>query len=141
MVTIKTLLYILFFPIILLWYLIKNGFVVLYYTFILMIDMSKLACYLIIWLFQIIYNIFSKNKIHINFPESSFKETKVKPDKTVKRNYKDEEFEREAELWGLSEEDKRIAKEERMSPADFVEAEERDDDELITDEWEEDKYK
>jgi len=42
---------------------------------------------------------------------------------------------------GLSEEDKRIAKEERMSPADFVEAEERDDDELITDEWEEDKYK
>ena len=88
MVTIKTLLYILFFPIILLWYLIKNGFVVLYYTFILMIDMSKLVCYLIIWLFQIIYNIFSKNKIHINFPKSSFKETKVKPDKTVKRNYK-----------------------------------------------------
>ena len=36
---------------------------------------------------------------------------------------------------------KRIAKEERMSPADFVEAEERDDDELINDEWEEDKYK
>ena len=106
-----------------------------------MIDMSKLVCYLIIWLFQIIYNIFSKNKIHINFPEPSFKETKVKPDKTVKRNYKDEEFERKAELWRLSEEDKRIAKEERMSPADFVEAEERDDDELITDEWEEDKYK
>lgn len=37
--------------------------------------------------------------------------------------------------------DKRITKEERMSPADFIEAEERDDDELITDEWEEDKYK
>ena len=35
---------------------------------------------------------------------------------------------------------KKMAKEERMSPADFVEAEERDDDELITDEWEEDKY-
>ena len=141
MVTIKTLLYILFFPIILLWYLIKNGFVVLYYTFILMIDMSKLVCYLIIWLFQIIYNIFSKNKIHINFPESSFKKTNVKSNKVVKRNYKDEEFDKEAKLWGLSEEDKRIAKEERMSPADFVEAEERDDDELITDEWEEDKYK
>ena len=112
-----------------------------YYIFILMIDMTKLICNLIIWLFQTINNIFSKNKIHINFPESSFKEAKVKPDKTVKRNYKDEEFEREAELWGLSEEDKRIAKEERMIPADFVEAEERDDDELITDEWEEDKYK
>ena len=141
MVTIKTLLYILFFPIILLWYLIKSGFVVLYYTFILIIDMSKLVCYLIIWLFQIIYNIFSKNKIHINFPESSFKKTNVKSNKVVKRNYKDEEFDKEAKLWGLSEEDKRIAKEERMSPADFVEAEERDDDELITDEWEEDKYK
>ena len=47
-----------------------------------------------------------------------------------------DEFERDAKLWNLSEEDKRIAKEERMSPADFIEAEERDDDELITDEWE-----
>lgn len=47
----------------------------------------------------------------------------------------DKEFEREAKLWGLSEEDKRIAKQERMSPADFIEAEERDDDELYTDEW------
>ena len=115
-----------------------------YYIFILMIDMTKLVCNLIIWLFQTIYNIFSKKKIkkiHINFPESSFKKTNVKSNKVVKRNYKDEEFDKEAELWGLSEEDKRIAKEERMSPADFIEAEERDDDELITDEWEEDKYK
>ncbi len=112
-----------------------------YYIFILMIDMAKLVCYFIVWLFQIIYNIFSKKKIHINFPEASFKKTNVKSNKAVKRNYKDEEFDKEAELWGLSEEDKRIAKEERMSPADFVEAEERDDDELITDEWEEDKYK
>lgn len=106
-----------------------------------MIDMAKLVCYFIVWLFQVIYNIFSKKKMHINFPESSFKKTNVKSNKAVKRNYKDEEFDKEAELWGLSEEDKRIAKEERMSPADFVEAEERDDDELITDEWEEDKYK
>lgn len=112
-----------------------------YYIFILMIEITKLFCYFIIWLFQTIYNIFCKKKIHINFPESSFKKTNVKSNKVVKRNCKDEEFEREAELWGLSEEDKRIAKEERMSPADFVEAEERDDDELITDEWEEDKYK
>lgn len=112
-----------------------------YYIFILMIDMTKLVCNLIIWLFQTIYNIFSKKKIHIYFPESSFKKTNVKSNKVVKRNYKDEEFDKEAELWGLSEEDKRIAKEERMSPADFIEAEERADDELITDEWEEDKYK
>lgn len=65
----------------------------------------------------------------------------VKLNKVVKRNYKDEEFDKEVELFGLSEEDKRIAKEERMCPADFIEAEERDDDELITDEWEDDKYK
>lgn len=107
-----------------------------YYIFILMIDMAKLVCYFIVWLFQVIYNTFSKKKIHINFPESSFKKTNVKSNKVVKRNYKDEEFGKEAELWELSEEDKRIAKEERMSPADFIEAEERDDDELITDEWE-----
>lgn len=112
-----------------------------YYIFILMIDMAKLVCYFVVWLFQVIYNIFSKKKMHINFPESSFKKTNVKSNKIVKRNYKDEEFDKEAELWGLSEEDKRIAKKERMSPADFIEAEERDDDELIIDEWEEDKYK
>ena len=112
-----------------------------YYIFILMIEITKLFCYFIIWLFQTINNIFSKKKIHINFPESSFKKTNVKLNKVVKRNYKDEEFDKKAKLWGLTEEDKRIAKEERMSPADFVEGEERDDDELITDEWEEDKYK
>ena len=46
------------------------------------------------------------------------------------------EFDRESKLWGLSEEDKRIAKEERMSPADYIEAEEYDDDNLDLDEWE-----
>ncbi len=49
---------------------------------------------------------------------------------------KDDDFDKQAKLWGLSKEDKRIAKEERMSPADYVEAEENDDDELIKDEWE-----
>lgn len=114
-----------------------------YYIFILMIDVVKLVYYFIVWLFQVIYNIFSKKKMHINFPESSFKKTNVKSNIVVKRNYKDEdeEFDKEAALCGLPEEDKRIAKEEGMSPADFVEAEERDDDELITDEWEEDKHK
>ncbi|MDO4395163.1 MAG: hypothetical protein Q4C23_04270 [Mycoplasmatota bacterium] len=33
-------------------------------------------------------------------------------------------------IWGLSKEDKRIAREERMSDADYIEAEERDDDNL-----------
>lgn len=48
----------------------------------------------------------------------------------------DDEFESEAKLWGLSEEDKKIAKKERMSPADYIEAEEYDDDNLDLDEWE-----
>ena len=37
----------------------------------------------------------------------------VKSNKVAKRNYKDEEFDKEVELFGLSEEDKIIAKEER----------------------------
>lgn len=51
-------------------------------------------------------------------------------------SWKEKEFEKEADLWGLSKEDRRIAKEERMSPAEFVEAEEHNDDELFLDEWE-----
>ena len=51
-------------------------------------------------------------------------------------SYKEVKFNKEADFWGLSKEDRRIAKEERMSPADYIEAEERDDDELFTDEWE-----
>ena len=51
-------------------------------------------------------------------------------------SYKEVKFNKEADLWGLSKEDRRIAKKERMSPADYIEAEERDDDELFTDEWE-----
>ena len=42
-------------------------------------------------------------------------------------------FERESNLWNLSKEDKRIAKEERMSPADYIEAEENNDDNLDID--------
>ena len=39
-------------------------------------------------------------------------------------------FNRESNLWGLSNEDRRIARQERMSPADYIEAEENDDDDL-----------
>ena len=51
---------------------------------------------------------------------------------TNKKNTKSD-FDKEVELWNLSEEDKKIAKEERMSPAEYIEAEERDDDNLDTD--------
>ena len=60
----------------------------------------------------------------------------IQSNKRKIKSWREEQFDREAELWGLSEEDKRIAKEERMTPAEFVEAEEYDDDELILDEWE-----
>ena len=55
---------------------------------------------------------------------------------SIFKSNNESEFEREAKKWGLSKEDKRIAKEERMSPADYIEAEEYDDDNLDLDEWE-----
>lgn len=77
------------------------------------------------------YNKQQKNNIKVN----DYYQEEPQPKKTKKAlSFKEEEFEKEAELWGLSEEDKRIAKEERMTPAEFIEAEERDDDELFTDE-------
>ena len=77
------------------------------------------------------YNKQQKNNIKV------YNYYQVEPQPKKAKNtlsFKEEEFEKEAELWGLSEEDKRIAKEERMTPAEFIEAEERDDDELFTDE-------
>lgn len=77
------------------------------------------------------YNKQQKNNIKVyNYYQEEPQPKKAK--KTL--SFKEEEFEKEAELLGLSEEDKRIAKEERMTPAEFIEAEERDDDELFTDE-------
>lgn len=70
-----------------------------------------------------------------SYEEEPIKIKKKKP-KEKELSWEEKEFEEEADLWGLSEEDRRIAKEERMSPAEFVEAEEYDDDELLLDEWE-----
>ena len=47
-----------------------------------------------------------------------------------KDKYNDEEFEKEADRWGLSKKDREQAKKERMSPSEYIEAEERDDDNL-----------
>lgn len=77
------------------------------------------------------YNKQQKNNIKVyNYYQEEPQPKKAK--KTL--SFKEEEFEKEAELWGLSEEDKRIAKEEKMTSSEFIEAEERDDDELFTDE-------
>ena len=75
---------------------------------------------------------------HFNnsFFSQSINTAKNKSAPPNKLSWKEKQFEKEADLWGLSSEDRRLAKEERMSPADFIEAEERNDDELDTDEWE-----
>jgi len=86
---------------------------------------------MIFWeIIKINFSIFGN--ININNSTNTNSKTPIIKD----NNYKDVEFNKQADLWGLSKEDRRIAKQERMSPADFIEAEERDDDELITDEWE-----
>jgi hypothetical protein len=133
-IIIKLIIYISLLPLLCAWYLIKVVFVLGYY-------MIKLMISAILQIFQIVFNNIRGNKVYYNYSESSPKKEKISKKKEPRKSYKEEQFDKEAELWGLSEEDKRIAKEERMSPADFIEAEERDDDELITDEWEEDKYK
>ncbi len=43
---------------------------------------------------------------------------------------KDNNYTRDNNIWGLSKKDKKVAREERMSDADYIEAEERDDDNL-----------
>ena len=53
---------------------------------------------------------------------------------TFKHKQRTYEYDKENNIWHLSEEDKRIAKEERMTYADYIEAEERDDDNLDNDE-------
>lgn len=78
-----------------------------------------------------IFSLFSKKGgpryVHFNLRDSSNNIS------NKKKKYQKDDFDREADLWGLSKEDRRITKEERMSPAEYVEAEERDDDNLDTD--------
>lgn len=78
-------------------------------------------------------NIDSNN---IKIIDEPVEEIFIKEENKKELSWKEEEFEREADLWGLSKEERRIAKEERMTPAEFIEAEEYDDDELLKDEWE-----
>lgn len=48
---------------------------------------------------------------------------------------KKDKFAKRSNIWGLSKEDEKIAKQERMTPADYIEAEENNDDELLKDDW------
>lgn len=110
----------------------------------ILISIFKLSFYLfyifikvIIIIFECIINhilgLFTNNKKH----HKEIYITKARKDnsknKESTKSYKDIEFDKEAELWRLSKIDKRIVKEERMSPTDYIEAEEYDDDNLDTD--------
>jgi cytochrome c biogenesis protein ResB len=102
----------LFFPLIMAWYFIKFMF------------------YIFIAIIQCILGLLG---VSTSKKSTSHRTTT----KYKKRNNKSKcinlEFDKEANLWGLSEEDRKRAKDERMSPADYIEAEERDNDELIDD--------
>lgn len=127
-------------------YLIFSPFFIAGYLFKFIGYFLYAMIIVMVWGIQIIINLvkffislFSKNNYKPRYVKlSSINEFKNNTSKkTMKKDYaKKTEFDKEADLWGLSEEDRRIAKEERMSPADYIEAEERDDDVLDTDEWE-----
>lgn len=111
-----------------------------YYSVVAMCYIVALIFHLIKGIVNLILNKNGKKtanlKSNIEFVDYSFEETKVINKFKNKSSWFDNKFEKEAVLWGLSKEDRRIAKEEGMSPADFIEAEEYDDDELLKDEWE-----
>ena len=121
----KILLFIIFSPLLLVFYFGYCMFYIVGYTFYLLIKLFMLIISFILNICGI-----KRNVRPISFPKVNFSNKKRN---TKHQSYS--EFDRESELWGLSEEDKKIAKQERMSPAEFIEAEERDDDVLDTDEW------
>lgn len=112
---------------------------IFYFCFLFMFYIFKFTFWILETIFNIIISIFVPKSIRrvntTTYYQPNYNKSKSKVIDLTEDEY-DEKFEKEAKLWSLSEEDKRIAKQERMSPADFIEAEERDDDELVTDEWE-----
>lgn len=111
-----------------------------YYSIVVICYIVALIFHLIKGIVNLILNKNSKKtanlKSNIEFVDYNFEKSKVNNKSKNKSSWFDNKFEKEADFWGLSKEDRRIAKEERMSPADFIEAEEYDDDELFKDEWE-----
>ena len=71
--------------------------------------------------------------INLILGTSNKSKTKTPSKQTFKHKQRTYEYDQENDIWHLSKEDKRIAKSERMSYADYIEAEERDDDNLDND--------
>jgi len=110
-------------------YLIYYSIVFSFYFFCFLVE-----CF--VCLYKCILSLFGVSFESYNKRSNKKSGNKKKRNKVIDVSWEEKEFNKEADLWGLSKEDRRIAKEERMSPADYIEAEERDDDELVTDEWE-----
>ena len=128
----KILVYMLMIPLYITLYIFYFGFLFMFYIF-------KFAFSIFETLINIIVSIFVPKRIRRVNTTKYYQPKSNNPKRKIiylRENEYDEKFENDAKLWSLSETDKRIAKQERMSPADFIEAEERDDDELVTDEWE-----
>lgn len=128
--------YLIVWPLYFYYYLFKFFIYAIYYTFLI----SYYAC---VFVFRLIINIIamiigftsSNNQNNYNSHTTYYNTSNKKNKKIKEASWKEKNFEKESKLWGLSNEDKRIAKQERMSPADYIEAEEYDDDELLKDDW------
>ena len=100
---------------------------IMFYCMLFILYLMYYICYLVVSLIISMITgrrVGTPKKFNVNF------ESKRNNKKT---SWKEDEFEKEANILGLSKEDKRIAKEEGMSPLDYIEAEENDDDELDED--------
>ena len=113
-------------------------FYLLYIIIVLGVIGIRIILYVIAFIIALILHLLKVTPKTTSFQAPTFNipnmNNNLKKRKIIQSN--DAEFTKEAKHWGLSNEDIRIAKQERMSPADYIEAEERDDDELVTDEWE-----
>jgi len=126
-------------------YITLGCFYMLYIVIMLSLYFLQVIIYIVNFIIAFVIELITKKRysnnmkkptINIkNFTTTKNSSPKRQNTKIFDTSYEEKKFEEEAELWGLSEEDKRIAKQERMSPADFIEAEERDDDLLDTDEF------
>lgn len=111
---------IIFFPITFLFYMMKYGIIAFGYIIYFCFNIFKLFFYFILWIIEIIMNLFgiSCNFSH-QYSVNRSNVLNVKNDnllfKTNNKNNKkglfnQKELEKEAKLWGVSKEDKRIIK-------------------------------
>lgn len=97
---------------------------IMFYCILFVLYLMYYICYLVV---SLIISMITGKKV------GAPKKFNVNFNNNKKTSWKEDEFEKEANILGLSKEDKRIAKEEGMNPSDYIEAEENDDDVLDED--------